>query len=374
MKPNITGKPKIILLTALILYVLVFLLSCFSSQIPPSRFSYITYLSLGFPVLFAGYIGVVIPVVYYLFRKQRWIVFLILLPSYNNVAAVFSFHLPHRFQTVKQKGQVRILSWNVNAFLYKPYEVLGIKERAKQAAMVDFIKEMQADILCFQDFAEAPEMYGKVNISYIADSLHYPYHYFSEDGANYGTIIFSRLPVIDSGRTKYTERKYPESIAYVDVLSGKDTLRIYNTHLRSMNLHQEIITPENIGYLEFVKEDTAVLFHVSRYQRLEYFDCIHARQAQIVKNKLGNTKLPFVFCADLNAVPSSYVYHYIQNGLTDAFLAKGSGFSGTYHKFTPALRIDVILMNNKVRPTQFYSPKPDLSDHYPLITDIQLHN
>ena len=110
MKPNITGKPKIILLTALILYALVFLLSCFSSQIPPSRFSYITYLSLGFPVLFAGYIGVVIPVVYYLFRKQRWIVFLILLPSYNNVAAVFSFHLPHRFQTVKQKGQVRILS------------------------------------------------------------------------------------------------------------------------------------------------------------------------------------------------------------------------------------------------------------------------
>ena len=374
MKPKITGKPKIVLLFVLILYALIFLLSCFSSQIHPSRFPYITYLSLGFPVLFVGYVCIAIPAVYYFFRKQLSIAFLILLPSFNNVAAVFSFHLPHSFQTIKQKDQIRILSWNVNAFLYKPYEVLDVKERAKQAAMVDFIKEMQADILCFQDFAEAPEMYGKVNVSYIADSLHYPYHYFSEDGANYGTIIFSRLPVIDSGRTQYTERKYPESIAYVDVLSGKDTLRVFNTHLRSMNLHQETITPENIGYLEFVKEDTAVLFHVSRFQRLEYFDRIHARQAEVVKNKLDDTKLPFVLCADLNAVPSSYVYHHIQNGLTDAFLAKGSGLSGTYHKFTPALRIDVLLMGNSIKPVQFYSPKPDLSDHYPLVTDIQLHN
>jgi endonuclease/exonuclease/phosphatase family metal-dependent hydrolase len=374
MKQTITGNPKIILLTALILYALVFLVSCFSFKIHPSLFPYITYLSLGFPFLFAGYVCIAIPVVYYFFRKQLWIAFLILLPSFNSVAAVFSFHLPHRFQTAKQKGQIRILSWNVNAFLYKPYEVLDVKESAKQAAMVDFIKEMQADILCFQDFAEAPEMYGKVNVSYIADSLHYPYHYFSEDGANYGTIIFSRLPVIDSGRTKYTERKYPESIAYVDIIAGKDTFRVYNTHLRSMNLHQEIITPENIGYLEFVKEDTAVLFHVSRFQRLEYFDVIHASQAQIVKKTLNATQLPFVFCADLNAVPSSYVYHHIQNGSTDALLAKGSGLSGTYHKFTPALRIDVLLMNNSVHPTQFYAPKPDLSDHYPLVTDIQLHN
>ena len=374
MKNQITGIPKMLLLISGILYSLVFLLSCFTSQIQPCNFSYITYFELGFPFLLAGFVLVIIPLTFYLFRKQVWIAILILVPSYNNVRAVFSFHLPHSFQVTKATDQVRILSWNVNAFLYKPYIVLNSQEQGWQMAMVDFIKQMQPDIMCFQDFAAAPEKYGKVNVAYLADSLKYPYHYFSEDGDNYGTIIFSRLPVIDSGRIKYTERKYPESMAYVDVLKGKDTLRVYNTHLRSMNLHQDKITIDNIGYIEFVKEDTAVLFHANRLQRLQYFDCIHAQQAQIVKQTLDTTAHPYIFCADLNSVPSGYVYHHIQNGLTDAFLSEGSFLSGTYHHFTPTLRIDVTLMSPSLMPVQYYSPRLDLSDHYPVVTDIQLHN
>ncbi|MBI3728029.1 MAG: TonB-dependent receptor, partial [Burkholderiales bacterium] len=55
-------------------------------------------------------------------------------------------------------------------------------------------------------------------------------------------------------------------------------------------LHQDNINISNVGYLEFVKEDTAMLFHSNRLQRLEYFDCIHAGQTEVVKNKLIATK------------------------------------------------------------------------------------
>ncbi len=374
MKKQVTGIPKLILLTTGILYSLAFLLSCFTAKIQPCNFSYITYFELGFPFLFAGFVLVLMPLTFIFFRKYFWITILILPISITNVKAIFSFHFPNKFEVSKPGNQIRILSWNVNAFLYKPYIVLGKQEQGWQMAMVDFIKEMQPDIMCFQDFAAAPEKYGKVNVAYLADSVGYPYHYFSEDGDNYGTIIFSKLPVIDSGRIKYTERKYPESMAYIDVLKGKDTLRVYNTHLRSMNLHQDKITIDNIGYLEFVKEDTAVLFHANRLQRLQYFDCIHAQQAQIVKQTLDTTSHPYIFCADLNSVPSSYVYHHIQNGLKDAFTCAGSFLCGTYHSFTPTLRIDVTLMSPSLKPVQYYSPRLELSDHYPVVTDIQLHN
>lgn len=372
MKQVPSGKLKKTFFLLASIYTCAYLFSCFTYCLLPCNYAWSTYAALLFPFLFLGFICVVIPLNIYFFRKQGWLTLLLLFPAWVNISAIYGFHFPKTFVSEKKKNELRILSWNVDAFLYRPYQKPESPE--KQQAMIDFIKQMNADILCFQDFAEAPVEYGKVNIQYIADSLGYPYHYFSEDGKNYGTIMFSRFPVMDSGRTKYVERVYPESMAYMDVLFGKDTIRVYNTHLRSMNLHQDNINIGNVGYLEFVKEDTAFLFHSNRLQRLKYFDCIHAGQAVIVKNKLATTKYPYIFCADLNSVPSSYVYHFLQKGLTDAFITAGSGFGQTYHRFSPTLRIDVVLMSKELQPLQYYSPKPDLSDHYPIVTDMQLHN
>ncbi len=371
MKQFPSGKLKKTFSLLAIVYTCAYLFSCCTPYMLPCNYAWSTYAALLFPFLLLGFICGVIPLGFYFFRKKAWLTLFFLLPAWFNLSTVFSFHLPKTFLVEKKKNELRILSWNVNAFLYRPYQKPEFPEN--QQAMVDFIRKMNADILCLQDFAQAPPEYGKVNVQYIADSLGYPYHYFSQDGDNYGTILFSRLPVVDSGRTKYIERVYPESIAYMDVLFQKDTIRVYNTHLRSMNLHQDNININNIGYLEFVKEDTAMLFHSNRLQRLEYFDCIHAGQAEVVKNTLATSKYPYVFCADLNSVPSSYVYHSIRKGLTDAFISSGSGFGQTYHRFSPTLRIDVVLMNSHLKPVQYYSPKLDLSDHYPIVTDIQLH-
>jgi endonuclease/exonuclease/phosphatase family metal-dependent hydrolase len=308
----------------------------------------------------------------YQLRKWGWMSLLLILPAWKNASTVFGTHPFATFQIQKKSKDIRILSWNVNAFLYRPYQ--GPESKEDQDSMIHFIQKMNADILCLQDFSETPSQYGKVNIAFLADSLNYPYRYFSQDGINYGTILFSRLPITDSGRTKYTDRVYPESIAYIDVKKGNDTLRVYNTHFRSMNLHQEYFNKENIGYLEFVKEDTAVLFHSNRLGRMMYFDCIHTAQAALVKQKLLETKKSFIFCADLNSVPSSFVYHNIHDGLVDPFLTNGWGWGVTYSQFSPSLRIDVMLMSKDLHATQYFSPRMKLSDHYPIITDIQVQN
>ena len=77
-----------------------------------------------------------------------------------------------------------------------------------------------------------------------------------------------------------------------------------------------------------------------------------------------------MFCADLNSVPSSYVYNHISKGLADAFLQNGFGWGASYYGLSPTLRIDVTLLSPQLKATQFSCPKLIASDHFPLVTDI----
>jgi endonuclease/exonuclease/phosphatase family metal-dependent hydrolase len=125
------------------------------------------------------------------------------------------------------------------------------------------------------------------------------------------------------------------------------------------------------GDSTFILDDTTIIYTGHRYQKLRYFDSLHIHQAQLIKEQLNKCNLPFVFCADLNSVPSTYVYHHISQGLNDAFVQNGSGWSATYSDLSPTLRIDVTLMSKELNTTQFYCPKlKNASDHYPLVTDI----
>ena len=102
------------------------------------------------------------------------------------------------------------------------------------------------------------------------------------------------------------------------------------------------------------------------------FDKIHFEQARLIKSELNKSALPFVFCGDLNSVPASYVYQHISKNLNDAFLSTGFGFGGTYDSISPTLRIDVVLMDQRLKSTQHQTPHLHLSDHYPNLVDIQL--
>lgn len=125
---------------------------------------------------------------------------------------------------------------------------------------------------------------------------------------------------------------------------------------------------------QFILDDTAMIYSGHRYQKLVYFDSIHIGQAKLIKKKLNECTIPYIFCADLNSVPSSYVYQHISTGLNDAFLQKGFGWGTTYEGLSPSLRIDVVLMSKNLKANQYYSPKlQNASDHYPIVTDISLH-
>lgn len=347
---------------------ILFLIGSFSGYMNPAIFRGVTFFAIGFPFLFLAFSSWCILAV--LFFNRKWWIFLLLLPAYKNLFNSYPLRTNSGFTLAKEVNDIRILSWNVNEFLFSRPEEKSWKTDQKR--MLDFIQETNPDILCFQDYIVSPGYAERDVTKFIKDSLGFPYLFFSMDDIDYGTIIFSKFPIQDSGRIKYNLKSHPESIAFVDLLIQSKKMRVFTTHFKSMFLHHNKLTKEMLGDLKYVKEDTSLLFHSNMFERLEYFDRIHALQAALVAKQFSSTKIPFVFCADLNSVPASYVYQSLRKKSNDAFLEKGGGIRGTYKSAKSLLRIDVILTSKDIKTKQFYSPQLDLSDHYPLVADIQL--
>ena len=311
-----------------------------------------------------------------LFRRYSIGILFIILLGFQNILSTTGLHFNHKSNPTQEKGTVRLLSWNVDDFVDN--ERWRDTPNCPRRNMLRFIKEANADILCFQDFATPAEnRYMFSNIKYLVDTLGFRYYYFSIDyppnnkdfwKSYYGTAIFSKFPITDSGKFAYNWKHYPEHLEYATVnINGKLT-RFYNTHLRSMFLHRYGKMP---GDSSFIIDDTTIIYTGHRYQKLRYFDSLHVNQAQLIKEQLNKCTLPFVFCADLNSVPSTYVYHHISKGLKDAFLQNGFGWSASYSDLSPTLRIDVTRLSKQLQTTQFCCPKlMNASDHYTLVTDI----
>ena len=79
-----------------------------------------------------------------------------------------------------------------------------------------------------------------------------------------------------------------------------------------------------------------------------------------------------ILCGDFNDVPNSYAYNTIGKGLKNAYAEKGTGIGRTFSSISPTLRIDNIFIDNKLMVEQFVRVKKKLSDHFPIIADIQL--
>jgi endonuclease/exonuclease/phosphatase family metal-dependent hydrolase len=52
----------------------------------------------------------------------------------------------------------------------------------------------------------------------------------------YSSIIFSRYPIIDSGFIRYPRPTLPDVLLHADIKVNNDTIRIYTTHLQSLQL------------------------------------------------------------------------------------------------------------------------------------------
>ena len=361
---------KILFVALNVLASIAYLLACLAPRLDPAKWWFISLLGLGFAFIIVTLIAFIL---FWLVFKPKFI-FISLIPlliGWKSITIFFAFHIPEKFDYDKPPGTFRLVHWNVARFIeWRKNNNKGSQPRMK---MMDQIKEQNADVICMQEFFTSVDPQYYDNLHYIMKELGYPYFFYSWDNDGYhqwnGQIIFSRFPIIDSGMVRFPKPSQPEALIHVDVQVGKDTVRIYTTHLQSVKFKKA-----DYDKIEDIKKNDGVVQNSkSIYSKLRTGVVHRARQAEVVKEVTSCSPYPYVLTGDFNDVPNSYAYATItSDSLQDAFLVTGLGIGRTYSYIAPTLRIDYMLTTKNFKVRQFNRILKNLSDHYMLVADLEL--
>jgi endonuclease/exonuclease/phosphatase family metal-dependent hydrolase len=357
--------------------VALFLLACANSFLHPDKWWFISLLGLIFPLLL---LVVLLFFIFWLIVSSRvWALLSLfaMIIGWKNIHTFLAFNSGAKFISQKPAGALRVLTWNVRSwdeFISKKSEILAHRNK-----MMDFLKEQDADILCFQEFFEShnPREHA-ANIPYICNELHFPYYFFSHDYRRKdgmyetGVIIFSRYPITSHFQIKYDKTdslRATESLIATDLNVKGTTIRVFTTHLQSVLFRNkdfrdfEIITNVDDSMLQASK---------SIVKKLKRAFSLRGFQADLVREQLDESPYPVIVCGDFNDVPNSYTYFRIRGDRQDAFIQKGFGIGRTYVHLSPTLRIDYIMAGRQFNVLQCRKFPLPYSDHHPVVADIQL--
>lgn len=353
-----------------IVWVLFFLLAALAPNLDPQRWWFLAFLGLIFPFLFLGNLCFLVG--WLILRKRYALISAIaLLLGFKSISVFFAFHPGSGFTEHKKEGDLRIATWNVARFIeMRRNHNKGSRTRLR---MMEQIDAQNADVICMQEFFHSLAYDWYPNLTYISKNYNYPYYYFSHDvdGDNHftGSVIFSRYPIIDSGLIRFPRPSLPEALMHADIKVNDDTIRVYTTHLQSVQFKKG-----DYQRIEEIKsgEDGLVGNSKTIFSKLRTGFSNRKIQVDIINQVLNDSPYPVIFCADLNDVPNSYAYYQVKADMQDAFLKKGFGIGRTFNALSPTLRIDYILADDAFDIRQFKRIVRDYSDHYMLVADMRL--
>jgi endonuclease/exonuclease/phosphatase family metal-dependent hydrolase len=361
---------KSILLVITVVMCFLYLLSVITPYLNPQHWWLMGFMGLTFPYLFFILVFIFF---FWLMAKPKLALlpFFTLILGAKQISVTFAAHFNSSDVSQKPDSTFRIVSWNV-ANMYGLSNNTEIKQHNRRE-LAQSILDLQPDIICLQEFNHSyTQGENADNIGLF--SKEYPYYFYSKDfnkeNGFYtsGSIVFSKYPIIDSGKFDYPGN-FSGSLIYIDVKVNNDTVRIFTTHLQSFGFN-------NADYAEInkIKQRDEQSLEASKNIFIKMKNAFTNRgaQADIVREQTDLCKHASVVCGDFNDVPSSYTYFHIRHIRQDAFLKKGLGVGRTYSSLAPMLRIDYILPDTSFSIQKFGTVDENLSDHVMLVSDLKL--
>ncbi|MEP6466817.1 MAG: endonuclease/exonuclease/phosphatase family protein [Parafilimonas sp.] len=351
-----------------IILLVLFTISCLSTFIAPLTFSYITFFAIAFPYLFLLML-IAAAISFYIYRKLCWLLLICLPPGLFNLSHVLAINFPKKFTDVKKDSSIfRIMTWNVQDFV-------DLSEKSEvRSNMLHLITQKNPDVLCVQECTNVEGGKWRVSVRRELDSMGYKYHFLSNDNVttnksdalvSRGCAIFSKTSFEDSGRVLIRNDGENEHLIYVNVNFDNRLLRVYTAHLASFALYRDTDNVKKDVYQITYDRKRAIQYKLREVEQL------HQKETKIIRDTMSRAVLPVVYCGDMNAVPSTYTYRFIKSNLQDAYLEAGLGIGNTFYKILPMLRIDYCLPDQRFNVYNCTVIKQKLSDHYPVITDLQ---
>ena len=254
--------------------------------------------------------------------------------------------------------QLTVVTYNTNGMLVD-------KKLEDKLAMLDYVKKLDADIVCLQEVL----VYKNPNRFTLPDlreaMREYPYTYYDFKVYNsrrqFGNVVFSRYPLINKQTIRYESQSNISS--QCDVVVGQDTLRLVVNHLESFRLNNSDFSLDSLT--------ANTLRESSLNRKLTYASRLRRQQAYSVRKAIHHSPYPVIAVGDFNAIPLSAVYWIMNTGLRDCYAESSVGrYGSTYERKGIRVRIDYIFTSRALKPLACRVGRERYSDHYPVIATI----
>lgn len=332
--------------------------------IDPSSFWPAGFAGFAFPLLWL--LSLIFIPVWLIVRKKYWLISVVaLLLSVRGVAVSWGFNLFGAGKTAS-KQSFTVMSFNSSSMGLQGYtENPKVRER-----IYHILETARPDVLCIQEFYTNDHPDKVPHLQNILRKGAYPYYFFAKHKIHwntwyYGTVIFSRFPIVDTARITFNGGYLGnEDLIRVRLLIRGDTVQLLTAHLSSHKLNGH-------DYEAVGRPDGGKIKSVMGKMRRSFANRVH--QARIMAAEIGNSKYPLIVTGDFNAIPLSYVYRTIRRDrLQDAFLEKGSGFGRTFSALSPTLRIDYVLAGKTFAVEDFSIYRAKGLEHFPVMARLSL--
>ncbi len=330
-----------------IIWAVVTIICFLAPAVDPVWFWPPAIIALFLPILIAGH---VVFLILWIWKKHKyfWLSLVVLLMSIFPMGNYFQISYEPTIQT---RDEIRLLTFNAMRWNH-------IQDGTNDASQRKAYRELfqmgnRPHIICLQE--HHPD-----GGSLLPDIDHV--------GGIRGTSIYSRLPIVDSGRIDLGNPI--NSCIWADIdLGDQGIIRVYNAHLQSNHISDDANRILDSGQLTDSSAWTGVRGIFAKYKRAVIK---RAEQAERIKRHIIQSIHPVVLCGDFNDTGLSYAYRVLSEDMKDSFMEKGSGSGSTFAGRIPLLRIDYILLDNSFTILTHEVFREYSSDHYPVMSSVRL--
>lgn len=347
---------KHILLIINVLVAVAYLLGVASTFVPPYRMVIFGYFGLLFP-LFA--VANIFFALFWAIRK-KWLFListLLLIFTFSHLNNCFT--IPYKsFGKQKVEQEIKILTYNISA--------LRMVRGAQTQDFFNFIAEIDADIVCFQEFGYYSEKDRDRFLAEMKKNYAYSHIWYKNQSKahSWGVATFSKFPIIFKKKIDFYSQ-YNVSV-FSDIVVNNDTIRVFNNHLESNKFSMMDIKKYQKAGNDFsgseIKNISSILS-----QKLADAYKIRAVQARAVAGEIKKSPYKNIVCGDFNDVAESYAYNTIKSDLTDLYTATSWGYRYTFYTEKMFVGIDHILIDKSFKPLKMNIIHKKFSDHYPVV-------